>query len=114
MATPKAVRAFSGSELRQLLEWRRRLRDEVVGLPRVWQREVLRALEEARQHRLHGRLIHRTPPEMSSGELIREIKWRIDASALDECAAGVRALNRAERAHGARVRRLARRETGPL
>ena len=98
--------------MRQLLEWRRRLRDEIVALPRVGQREVLGAIEEARRSRLSGTQAARTPPEMSRAELIRRLKWRIDAAGLEESAAGVRALDRARRAHAATLQRLSRRDTG--
>ena len=94
-----------------MLEWRRRLRDEIVALPRVGQREVLGAIETARRHRLSG--LHAAPiaVEMSRAELIRQLKWRIDAAGLGESAAGIRALDRAQRAHAAAARRLSSRDT---
>jgi len=112
MGTSGTARLLSGSELRQLLVWRRRLRDEIVRLPRVWQREVLGAVEEARRHRLSTSQPVGTPMEMGRAELIRRLKWRIDAAGLEESAAGVRALDRASRARAGGVRRVSRRGTG--
>ena len=112
VGTPDSARRLSGGELRQLLEHRRRLRDEIVALPRVGQREVLGAIEESRRYRLSGTQAARTPPEMSRAELIRRLKWRIDAAGLEESAAGVRALDRAKRAHAVTLQRLSHRGTG--
>lgn len=97
------TRTLPGSEVRRLLVLRSRLREAVVGLPRQVQREVLRALEEARLQREHGRTLPWSPPAMGTGELIREIKWRVDVAPLAELDAGARALERAMR------RRVARR-----
>lgn len=112
MSTPGAIRHLSGGELRQLLEWRRRLRNEIVGLPRVWQRQVLDALEGARRHRLAGTSPEPIPTEMSRAEMIHLIKWRIDAAGLEESAAGIRALDRARRAQAETARRVSRRNAG--
>ncbi len=98
MSGPPQPRSISGAELRRLLVLRGRLREEVVGLPRRAQRDVLCALEQARQLRLNGRVAAWAPPAMTAAELIREIKWRIDASSLEEVAAGVVVLDRASRA----------------
>jgi hypothetical protein len=87
-----------------LLVLRGRLREEIVGLPRQAQRDVLQALERARQQRLHGKAAPWTPPAMTAAELIREIKWRIDAAALPEVVAGAAVLDRARRAPS-RIRR---------
>jgi len=103
---------MSGTELRRLLVFRGRLRQEIVGLPRRAQRDVLRALEHARQLRLHGRAAAWTPPAMTAAELIREIKWRIDASSLAEVTAGVEVLDRARRA-APRTRRPRPMPSGP-
>ena len=111
VGTRDSARLLSGSELRQLLEWRRRLRDEIVALPRVGQREVLGAIEAARRNRLSGRQEAPIAVEMGRAEIIRQLKWRIDAAGLEESAAGIRALDRAQRAHTAAARRLSRRDT---
>lgn len=112
MATHGAIRHLSGGELRQLLEWRRRLRAEIVGLTRVGQRQVLDALEEARGHRLAGASPYPTPTEMSRAELIHLIKWRVDAAGLEESAAAIRALDRARRAQAETARRISQRGAG--
>jgi hypothetical protein len=93
MQTP--ARTLSGAEIRRLLVLRSRLRDAVVGLPRPAQRAILQALEEARLQREHGRPLSWSPPAMGTGELIREIKWRVDVAPLAELDAGVRTLERA-------------------
>jgi hypothetical protein len=93
----------SGSELRRILVLRDRLRASIVGLPRAEQREVLRALETARQMRQEGHTRSWTPPEMTRNEIIREIKWRLDAASLVEVEAAVRVLDRAERRAGTRT-----------
>jgi hypothetical protein len=105
MAAPAYSRLLSGSELRRLLVLRSRLREEIVGLPRGVQRDVLRALERARQLRLNGQTPPWFPPAMTSAELIREIKWRIDAAALPEMAAGAAVVDRARKRAAIRVRR---------
>jgi hypothetical protein len=98
-------RSMSGSELRRLLALRRRLRDAVVGTPRAVQRDVLRALEGARAVRQEGRAGPWTPPEMTGDELLREIKWRLDAAALGEVDAAALVLDRASRRLAERRRR---------
>lgn len=96
---------LSGTELRRLLVLRSRLRDGIVGLPRRAQRDVLQALEHARQLRLLGTMTPWTPPAMTSAELIRELKWRIDAASLPEVTAGAAVLDRARRVPAGRTRR---------
>jgi hypothetical protein len=96
---------LSGSELRRLLVLRSRLREAIVGVPRAVQREVLQAIETARQVRQEGRTRAWTPPEMTRDELIREIKWRLDAAGLDEVDAAARVIDRAGRRGRGPVRR---------
>lgn len=96
---------LSGTELRRLLLLRRQIRDELVGLPRERQREVLHALNRARQLRLHGTRTVPAPPEMTTAELRREIKWRIETAGLSELEAGARALERVRRSTAERARR---------
>ncbi len=82
---------------------RDRLRGEIVTRShRQWQ-EVLSAMEQARQKRLHGRTAPWQARAMTSSELLREIKWRLDASSLEEATAAARVLDSARRrARGAR------------
>jgi hypothetical protein len=101
-------RALSGADMRRLLQLRRRLRDELVRLPRARQRDVLLALARARHARLHAAAAVPVPPEMTPAELRRELKWRIDAAGLAELEAGARVLDRAQRVAAARIRREAR------
>lgn len=105
MAASDHARVLSGGELRRLLVLRTRVRDGIVGAPRAVQRDVLRALEEARRLRLEGRAESWIPPAMAPGELIREIKWRIDVASLHEAGAAARALDRAARDAARRRRR---------
>ncbi|MGH2375945.1 MAG: hypothetical protein ACRDIC_21045 [bacterium] len=110
MTRPRA-RTISGHDLRRLIVLRQQIRDQVVGLPRDLQREVLRALEAARHLRLHGSAATRTPPQMTGAEVLREIKWRTDAASLTELHAAAAALDRVRRKAGLRVRRALERES---
>jgi hypothetical protein len=108
MRPQPAPRVLTGSELRHLLVLRSRLRGTVVGLPRAGMREVLVALERAR-------VSGETPPaiaEMTAGELLRALKWRIDTAGPAELEAAAGALERARRAVAARARRTGRRTSG--
>jgi hypothetical protein len=81
---------------------RSRLREAIVGVPRAVQREVLQAIETARESRQTGRSHAWTPPEMTRDELIREVKWRLDSAGLDEVEAAARVIDRtARRGRGA-------------
>lgn len=82
---------------------RDRLRGEIVGRGHHQRQEVLRAMEKARQLRLHGRAAPWQAPAMTSSELLREIKWRLDSASLEEATAAARVLDSARRrARGAR------------
>lgn len=113
MSAPGHARFLSGGELRRLLALRSRVRDGVVGAPRAVQRDVLRAIEEARRMRLEGRLESWTPPAMAPDELIREIKWRIDVASPHEADAAARVLDRAARNAARRKRRQNPSRGGP-
>jgi hypothetical protein len=107
MTSPVHGRLLSGSELRRLIVLRSKLRDGIVGLPRSVQREVLQAMESARQFRQEGRTRPWTPQQMTGDEFVREIKWRVDAAALTEVEAAVRVLYRSARRVAASRRRSA-------
>ncbi len=64
---------LSGAEIRRLIELRERVKVESLGLPLALQRELLTILERARPR------VGEAPPlpEMSRGELIRAIRWRL-------------------------------------
>jgi hypothetical protein len=104
-------RLLSGSELRRLLVLRERLRGAVVGAPRSVQIEVLQALEAGRQARVEGRTWSWAPPAMTRDELIREIKWRLEAAGISEVDAAAHAVDRASRRAGTAARRRAARAT---
>jgi len=60
-------------------------------------------MEQARQKRLHGRTVPHQVPAMTSSELLREIKWQLDAASLEEATAAARVMDSARRrARGAR------------
>jgi hypothetical protein len=107
MGSDRAPRTISGSELRHLLVLRTRLRESVVGLPRAAMRDVLMALERARRAAGAPEAI----PEMTAGELLRELKWRLDTAGTVELEAAAAALERARRAV-ARARRAGHRHSG--
>ncbi len=100
-APPKQI--LSGAELRRLLLLRERLRTAIVTASRRQRQEVLAAMELARQKRLGGRTVPWQAPEMAPSELLREIKWRLDISSLEEAGAAARALESGgRRTRGAR------------
>lgn len=66
-------RRFSGGEIRRLIELRDLIKVESLGLPLALQRELLTILERARPRGSEAPLL----PEMSRGELIRAIRWRL-------------------------------------
>jgi hypothetical protein len=88
---------ITGGELRRLLALRARLRQDIVGQSRATQRDVLCAMEEARQLRQLGKASQWTPPAMAPDELIREIKWRLDVASVPELDAAAAVLERAAR-----------------
>lgn len=114
MGEQAQYRHLSGSEIRRVVQLRERLRDGIIGLHREAQRDVLRALGEARRRRLgsHGNAWE--PPAMTPAELIREIRWRVDAAPLDELTAAAAALERAKEraARGVGTVRRTRRSPG--
>jgi hypothetical protein len=97
MRASNGRQVLSGSELHRLLTLRSRLRAAIVGAPRRVQRDVLQTMETARQARQEGRARPWVPPEMTRDEVIREIKWRLDAAGLDEVDAAARVIARAGR-----------------
>jgi hypothetical protein len=103
---------ITGGELRRLLALRARLREAVVGQSRGTQREVLRAMEEARRRRENRDAAPWMPPAMATDELIREIKWRLDVASVPELDAAEAVLARAASAPPRRVDRDAPRPRG--
>ncbi len=75
---------LSGTETRRLLELRELIKVESLLLPRALQQELLEILERARSR---GDA-HVAVPEMSRGELIRAIRWRVGTVPLAGAVAG--------------------------
>lgn len=71
--TPERRLRLSGSEVRRLLQLRETIKVASLTIPTAVQRRVLEILERARPWRISPRAI----PEMSRGELIRAIRWRL-------------------------------------
>jgi hypothetical protein len=105
---PSDCTRLGGADLRTLLQLRRRLRDEIVAIPRDQLREVLYALEQTRRWR-HAPPPPWAPAEMSRGEILRELKWRLDVAALPELVAAARVLDRIQQARAAARLRSRRR-----
>ncbi len=74
---------LSGNETRRLLELRELIKVESLLLPRALQQELLEILERARPR---GD-VPVAVPEMSRGELIRAIRWRVGTVPLAGAAA---------------------------
>lgn len=83
---------LSGRDLGRLLTLRQRIRTEVVALPLGQQRQVLRAMQDARRQRLAGP--HDPIRDLAPGEVLREVKWLTGTLSLDEAEAAVRAMDR--------------------
>ncbi|MDR7512241.1 MAG: hypothetical protein QN147_09525 [Armatimonadota bacterium] len=101
MRPDRPSRQLSGSELRELLVLRARLRETAVGLPRAALHAALVAMEQA-----HAGRPPRPVALMTGGELLRELKWRLETASPAELRAGAASVERARRA---RARREARR-----
>lgn len=83
---PAAKRAgLTGTEIRRLLEFRELIKVESLTLPRALQQQLLEILERARPRGSAPPSV----PEMSRGELIRAIRWRVGTLTLAGAAAGV-------------------------
>ena len=83
----------SGSEIRRLIELREMIKVESLRLPTTLQRELLGLLERARPWK--------TPPsplpEMSRGELVRAIRWRLGTIPLLGAMEAARFIERTRR-----------------
>ncbi|MBI2247808.1 MAG: hypothetical protein HYU65_07750 [Armatimonadetes bacterium] len=74
MGNPHASgKRLSGAEIRRLLELREMIKVESLQLPRPLQHRLLEILETARPWQIPPQPL----PEMSRGELIRAIRWRL-------------------------------------
>jgi hypothetical protein len=83
----------SGSEIRRLIELREMIKVESLRLPTVQQRRLLALLEAARPWKADPPQL----PEMSRGELIRAIRWRLGTIPLQGALDAAGFIERARR-----------------
>jgi len=83
----------SGSEIRRLIELREMIKVESLRLPTARQRDLLGLLERARPWKMAPSPV----PEMSRGELIRAIRWRLGTIPLQGAKDAARFIERARR-----------------
>lgn len=95
-ATYTTIR-LSGSEVRRLRELREQVKIASLDLPMPLQRRLLDLLEQSRPWKIPPRPV----PEMTRGEVIRAIRWRLGTVPLDGVVAAARFVSR----HRARRRR---------
>lgn len=84
---------LTGSEVRQLIELREMIKLESVRLPAARQRDLLALLEAARPWKTDPPRL----PEMSRGELVRAIRWRVGTIPLPGARDAARFIARARR-----------------
>jgi len=87
---------LSGSEVRRLLELRELIKVESFRLPAARQRELLALLERARPWRIDPPPL----PEMSRGELVRAIRWRLGTVSLPTAVEAARLVQPRRRRRG--------------
>ncbi|HVH31154.1 MAG TPA: hypothetical protein VNA31_05760 [bacterium] len=80
---PRGTIQLSGSEIRRLRELREQVKVASVLLPMPVQRRLLVLLEQSRPWKIPPRPV----PEMTRGELIRAIRWRLGTVPLDGVSA---------------------------
>jgi len=83
----------SGSEIRRLIELREMVKVESLRLPTSRQRDLLALLEAARPWKTAPPRL----PEMSRGELVRAIRWRLGTIPLRGVMEASRFIERARR-----------------
>jgi hypothetical protein len=83
---PWAGLHVSGSEIRRLRELREQVKIASLGLPMPLQRKLLELLEQARPWTIPPQPV----PEMTRGEVIRAIRWRLGTVPLTGVLAAVR------------------------
>lgn len=84
---------LSGSEIRRLLELREMIKIESFRLPSTRQRQLLEVLERARPWAGAAPPL----PEMSRGEVVRAIRWRLGTASLPAAEAAADLVRRARR-----------------
>jgi len=87
---------LTGTETRRLLELREFIKIESLQLPRALQQELLSVLEGARPRDEAAPVL----PEMSRGELIRAIRWRVGTLPLAGAVAGAEFVTNHRRRRG--------------
>jgi hypothetical protein len=103
--TPAGPRRLSGSEIRRLRQLREYVTVASLTLPLPLQRRLLELLEQARPWTVPARPV----PEMSRGELIRAIRWRLETIPLAGAVAAAAFVDRHRRlASGGRGTRMRR------
>jgi hypothetical protein len=83
----------SGSEIRRLVELREMVKVESLRLPTTQQRDLLALLEAARPWKTDPPRL----PEMSRGELVRAIRWRLGTIPLHGAMQAARFIERTRR-----------------
>lgn len=83
-------RRLSGGEIRRLLELREMIKVESLRLPRPLQHRLLEILEASRPWQIPPQPL----PEMSRGELIRAIRWRLGTIPLAGAGAAAEFIKR--------------------
>lgn len=76
---PRGTTRLSGSEIRRLRELREQVKVASVQLPMQVQRQLLALLEKSRPWKISPRPV----PEMTRGEVIRAIRWRLGTVPLE-------------------------------
>lgn len=84
---------LSGGELRRLLELREMIKVESLRLPGPLQRQLLELLESLRPWSIAPPAL----PEMSRGELVRAIRWRLGTVNLTSAQAAAEFIRRHRR-----------------
>ncbi|MDR7401931.1 MAG: hypothetical protein QN173_11105 [Armatimonadota bacterium] len=98
---PRDDGRLSGSEIRRLRELRERVTVAALTLPVPLQRRLLELLEQARPWTVPARPV----PEMTRGELVRAIRWRLGTIPLPGAAAAAAFVDRHRRLASAGRRR---------
>lgn len=96
---------LSSTEVRRLLDLRRRLRTAVPHLSARRRAALLREIAETRRRLVPG--VHDPLPELTPGEVQRELRWTINTLSLAEAELAVQALERLQRLPAGRAARAA-------
>ena len=89
-SVPYTTIRLSGSEVRRLRELREQVKVASLYLPMRLQHRLLELLEQSRPWKIPPRRV----PEMTRGEIIRAIRWRLGTVPLDGVAAAAQFVAR--------------------